>query len=575
MQHHPNIVKFLGVYYTPHSTLPTLVMEYLPMTLASCLESTNSLKIQMKHAILLDVAKGLIYLHQKNPCIIHRDLTANNVLLTHNLLQAKISDLGVSRIWGEAMMKKLTKAPGNAMVMPPEALEDNPVYDHKLDVFSYGCLILHVLTSQFPVPTNQFKPKSSQNSAHDYIKVHEWERRSFYFEKLPQDCNLTSLIKHCLSDDPAKRPEMTKVSGVIEGLISHVVVDGGEKGFFLVEVISGQEAFFNTKIKQLKKKISGTIPGLVQNPQHLSLLFNEKILDDTNYWTKEENTLRYYKIQKHSIITVRRCGQKNARVPVPPVVENKEYPADCTLEFTNDPDCIDPYSDSTRRVKMSCGHAVEPNSLTAYCRSLLSQHKFEFTCPAIIDNGKQCGKKWEYKEVRLAALLTEEEKFYFEFKMSEYALELSDMKECPLCGTFAERIDTNNPCVKCPECSIGKGYEYTFCWYCLEEWKEAPVSSECGNPLCIRPDLLSLRDAPDVIVCGKSVPNHRACPTCGKIIEIIPLGCKFVLCTKCKNEFCFLCLESQYNCLQAAPNSWFKECAKDVALKQKYIPNAN
>uniref|UniRef100_A0A1X7TMB3 Protein kinase domain-containing protein n=1 Tax=Amphimedon queenslandica TaxID=400682 RepID=A0A1X7TMB3_AMPQE len=225
MQHHPNIVDFLGVYYAPHSTLPTLVMEYLPMTLASCLES-NNLKIQMKYAILLDVAKGLIYLHQKNPCVIHRDLTANNVLLTHNLLQAKISDLGMSRKWADTM---LTKAPGNIAVMPPEALEDNPVYDHKLDVFSYGCLILHVLTGQFPQPTNQFKPKPSRKSADDYIKVPECNRRSYYIEKLPQVSDLTSLVKQCLSDDPTKRPEIKIASSIIEEFISHVVVDGVEE----------------------------------------------------------------------------------------------------------------------------------------------------------------------------------------------------------------------------------------------------------------------------------------------------------------------------------------------------------
>uniref|UniRef100_A0A1X7U2D1 Protein kinase domain-containing protein n=1 Tax=Amphimedon queenslandica TaxID=400682 RepID=A0A1X7U2D1_AMPQE len=572
MQHHPNIVNFLGVYYAPHSTLPTLVMEYLPRTLTSCLES-NSLKIQMKYAILLDVAKGLIYLHQKNPCVIHRDLTANNVLLTHNLLQAKISDLGVSRKWADTM---LTKAPGNTMVMPPEALKDNPVYDHKLDVFSYGCLILHVLTGQFPRPTNQFKPKPSRKSADDYIKVPECNRRSYYIEKLPQVSDLTSLVKQCLSDDPTKRPEMKIASSIIEGFISHVVVDGVEEGFALVDVISDPEKFSQTTIKQLKKKILETIPGLVQNPQHLNLLFNEKILDDTNYWTKEENMLHHYKIQKHSIVTVRCYGQKNKRVPVPPLVENKEYPTDCILEFTDDPDCIDPYSNSTRRVKMSCGHAVEPNSLTAYCRSLLSQHKSKFTCPAITDSGKHCNKEWEYAEVRLAALLTEEENIYFESKMSEHALSLlSDIKECPLCRTFAERIDANNPCAKCHACSTRKGYEYTFCWYCLEEWKEAPSSKKCGNPLCIHPDLLSLRDAPDVILCGKSVPNRRACPTCGKIVEIIPVGCKFVLCPRCKNEYCFLCLKSKNNCLKAAPQSWFKECAEDVASKQTYIPSAN
>ena len=214
-QRHPNIVQLMGVYYPPRSQLPMLIMEYLPFSLTQCLEKEELPLHQMKYSILLDVAKGVCYLHGKSPPIVHRDLTANNVLLTLSYT-AKISDLGVSRLADTFKKQHLTAAPGNAMVMPPEALEDNPVYDYKLDVFSYGCLILHVLTGQFPEPTNQFIPGKGES----YRKVPEWDRRLKYTQQIPEENELLPLAKQCLNDDPTGRLEMIDCHQFVEQVLS-------------------------------------------------------------------------------------------------------------------------------------------------------------------------------------------------------------------------------------------------------------------------------------------------------------------------------------------------------------------
>ena len=213
-QRHPNIVQLMGVYYPPHSQLPMLIMEYLPFSLTQCLEK-EELPLQMKYCILHDVAKGVCYLHGKRPPIVHRDLTANNVLLTSSYT-AKISDLGVSRLADTFKKHHLTTAPGNPMVMPPEALKDKPVYDHKLDVFSYGCLILHVLTGQFPEPTNQFIPGKGES----YRKVPEWDRRLKYIQQIPKENELLPLAKQCLNDDPTGRLEMIGCHQFVEQVLS-------------------------------------------------------------------------------------------------------------------------------------------------------------------------------------------------------------------------------------------------------------------------------------------------------------------------------------------------------------------
>ena len=53
-QRHPNIVQLIGVCITPE---PTLVMEYLPMNLTSCLETHQDLPEWIKSSILYDISK--------------------------------------------------------------------------------------------------------------------------------------------------------------------------------------------------------------------------------------------------------------------------------------------------------------------------------------------------------------------------------------------------------------------------------------------------------------------------------------------------------------------------------------
>ena len=122
---HPNIVQFLGLFFESNSQIPMLVMEKLDMNLDNLLESVPDLSLLTKLSILGNIANGLVYLHSRLPSpIIHRDLTATNVLLTNSLV-AKISDLGNCRIPnmqpGQLVMM-MSEMPGTAVYMPPEAL---------------------------------------------------------------------------------------------------------------------------------------------------------------------------------------------------------------------------------------------------------------------------------------------------------------------------------------------------------------------------------------------------------------------------------------------------------------------
>ncbi len=146
---HPHIVQFLGLCFLEGSSLPVLVMEKLMTSLDELLESTPNIPLSLKKSIMADVARGLIYLHGQKPSpIIHRDLSARNVLL-NSALVAKVSDLGNSRIVDlqpGQLARTLSRVPGTGVYMPPEALEDTTRYGPSLDIFSFGHLSLFALT---------------------------------------------------------------------------------------------------------------------------------------------------------------------------------------------------------------------------------------------------------------------------------------------------------------------------------------------------------------------------------------------------------------------------------------------
>lgn len=205
---HPNLVQFLGIYYPPNSILPALVMELMFTSLSKYLEIAGDIEINVKISILHDTSLGLRYLHSHNPPIIHRDLTANNILLTKSLT-AKITDLGVAKILDKHQPSKMTTAPGLPAYMPPEALGKRPNYTTALDVFSFGALMLHTGAQEWPIPS-EFTVIDPNTQDVKYLN--EIERRQEYLNKLQDAEMLRLLILACLQNNYTKRPTMVEVS---------------------------------------------------------------------------------------------------------------------------------------------------------------------------------------------------------------------------------------------------------------------------------------------------------------------------------------------------------------------------
>ena len=152
-----------------------------------------------KVSILADISSGLLYLHDQCS-IIHRDLTAPNILLTREN-RAKIADLGVSRLY-HRNLAQLTKLPGTLAYMPPEALRDNPSYNESLDIFSAGVIALYVAIQEFPKFSWEHVPDTIMAKGEGEIH----KRKKWIDLMSTKQPELRSLVLWCLLDNPSSRP---------------------------------------------------------------------------------------------------------------------------------------------------------------------------------------------------------------------------------------------------------------------------------------------------------------------------------------------------------------------------------
>ena len=212
---HPNVVQFLGVHYGRDALDLTLVMEYLHMDLEKCLRQYQNMPLSITITVLLDVSYGLLHLHAQDPPVIHRDLTAANILLTPDM-RAKIADLGVSKILDlePAHMAGYTACPGTFAYMPPEALKPHPIYDVKLDDFSFGVLALYTANQEFPMVYHETELTQSA-MLERRIQI---LKRQPAINKLGSDHCLFGLITQCLLDDPQKRMSTIEINKELKQL---------------------------------------------------------------------------------------------------------------------------------------------------------------------------------------------------------------------------------------------------------------------------------------------------------------------------------------------------------------------
>ena len=198
---HPNLVQFLGVVLDEAALRlqepPMIITELLDVNLRNAYERRL---VFNKLSVFQDVAQALNYLHERHNPIIHRDISAPNVLLEalpNGMWKGKVSDLGSANLAKLAQ----TLAEGAIIYAAPETLPQlahqahdphspPPPQTTKIDVYSYGILLCEVVTSRFPDPAQY----------HDMLGQVQREWPFMY-----------GLILSCTKYNSVERPTMAEV----------------------------------------------------------------------------------------------------------------------------------------------------------------------------------------------------------------------------------------------------------------------------------------------------------------------------------------------------------------------------
>ena len=193
---HPNIVQYLGTYTDPDTRLPVLLMELCDESLTAFLErSPGPLSYHIQVNICHDIALALVYLYSNG--LIHRDLTGNNILMVTGP-RAKITDFGMSK--PASMIMASIQCPGNSLYMSPESLDEAKSYTAKLDIFSFGVIVIQILTRLFPNPTDRIDKKEMRQV------IPETERCQSHLQLTPDTHHLKKYALQCINQSESPRP---------------------------------------------------------------------------------------------------------------------------------------------------------------------------------------------------------------------------------------------------------------------------------------------------------------------------------------------------------------------------------
>ncbi|XP_030930943.1 G-type lectin S-receptor-like serine/threonine-protein kinase At4g03230 [Quercus lobata] len=221
---HRNLVKLYG--YCIEGNEKILLYEYMPNKSLDFFifdqKQSIFLDWEMRFNIILGIARGLLYLHQDSRLrIIHKDLKTSNVLLDHEM-NPKISNFGLARsVGGKQTEANTTKVAGTYGYMSPEyAL--NGIFSIKSDVFSFGVVLLEIISGK--KNTGFYQSKEAMSLLSYAWRLWTDDKLLDLMDETLRDTGIADQFVKCLNigllcvqHNPSDRPTMSIIIKMLDG----------------------------------------------------------------------------------------------------------------------------------------------------------------------------------------------------------------------------------------------------------------------------------------------------------------------------------------------------------------------
>ncbi|XP_047044899.1 proline-rich receptor-like protein kinase PERK1 [Lolium rigidum] len=265
--HHKHLVSLVGYCISGGKRL--LVYEFVTNnTLEFHLHGKGRpvLEWPIRLRIALGAAKGLAYIHEDcHPKIIHRDIKSSNILLDFKF-EAKVADFGLAKFTSENNTHVSTRVMGTFGYLAPEYASSGKLTE-KSDVFSFGVMLLELITGRRPVDSNQtYMDDSLVDWARPLLMraLEDGNYEELVDARLGKDFNPNEIARMiacaaaCVRHSARRRPRMSQVVRALEGDVSledlNEGVRPGHSRFFgsysSSDYDSGQ---YNEDMKKFKK----------------------------------------------------------------------------------------------------------------------------------------------------------------------------------------------------------------------------------------------------------------------------------------------------------------------------------